>query len=83
MECVFQLVRPDVGYRSDPLKCERSKFAGLLVQAVRDGGVKESDIVLVVAQCIGEEMELSKAPLMTVERFCDFLGKPVDLVSEA
>lgn len=67
MNCIFQLIRPLDGFRSEPVACTREVLAARLAANIE---THADDLVLVVVENAGTpDQDVSRAPLYRVDSF--------------
>lgn len=83
MKCIFQLVRTQDGFRSDPVACSRAEMADILAKLVNEDSeyVKDSLVLVVVENAGTPEQDISRAPLYRVDSFIRHFKGVVDHVA--
>lgn len=75
MKCIFQIIRPLDGFRSEPVACERKEFAEHLMVFKTDNPDLDECFVLVLIDNVGSpEQDVSRAPLYRVDSFIRHFG---------
>lgn len=73
MQCIFQLVSAEHGFRSDPFACSRDKLLAILKGSGVNLDERKDDMVMCLAEIQDNgEFKVSKAPLMRLSTWRNY-----------